>query len=165
MSVATAAPPPPSPAAAPTNAALLLSFHPHARPLALVLGSTRLASSRATLFLQAGQQVLVVDDKPLAAAADDVRLRVGKGELAFEQAPWRAVLDGRRDEVGLVCVVDSGTSAVAPAPSARAAAPVGRSDREAPFTDPFHSALLLAPPPDRTASRRLVHVVLAPAGG
>lgn len=97
-----------------SQAALLLSFHPHARPLAVVLGSTRLTTSRAHLFLQAGQQVLVVDDKPLASTPVDLQARVGRKEFEYSQGQWRDVLDQRQEEVGLVCVVDSGTSPLSP---------------------------------------------------
>lgn len=93
-----------------SQAALLLSFHPHARPLAVVLGSIRLATSRAHLFLLAGQQVLVVDDKPLASTPVDLQARVERKDFEYSQGQWRDVLDQRREEVGLVCVVDSGTS-------------------------------------------------------
>jgi hypothetical protein len=102
------------PSAASASAALLLSFHPHHRPLAIILGATRLASTRANLFLQAGQEVLVIDDRITLAAASavpaDLRARADRGELALEHHPegWRAVLDKRREEIGLVCIVDSG---------------------------------------------------------
>jgi hypothetical protein len=102
------------PSAASASAALLLSFHPHHRPLAIILGATRLASTRANLFLQAGQEVLVIDDRTTLAAVSavpaDLRARADRGELALEHHPegWRAVLDKRREEIGLVCVVDSG---------------------------------------------------------
>lgn len=93
-------------------AALLLSFHPHHRPLAVIIGATRLASTRASLFLQAGQEVLIIDDRSDAASSVpiDLRARADRAELALEHHPegWQVVLDKRRDEIGLVCVVDSG---------------------------------------------------------
>lgn len=102
----------PSSSSASAQAALLLSFHPHRRPLAVIIGATRLASTRASLFLQAGQEVLVLDDRtaPAAAVPDELRARADRNELKLEYNPqgWRATLDKRRDEVGLVCVVDSG---------------------------------------------------------
>ncbi|TYJ51884.1 uroporphyrinogen-III C-methyltransferase [Cryptococcus floricola] len=89
---------------------LPLTFHPHNLPT-LIIGSNKLAASRATTFLSAGALVHITSPLPLASCAKEVQVLVQGGKVEYErkelgtERDWRAYLEER--DVALACVTST----------------------------------------------------------
>lgn len=115
MSTATQSFPSPS-----GSASLLLSFTPRNRTI-LILGSQRLAASRAFLALDADARVVVASTSGggRESACDEIRSRVRNDEVEWvdleepsagqedELAFWERTLQGMGSELALMCVTDT----------------------------------------------------------
>lgn len=92
------------------GAALPLTFTPTDSTV-LIVGTNRLAATRAFAFLEAGAKVLLVSAQGIAHAHEEVQYRVAEGQVQHVQKTidggdaWKAVLD--ENEVSLVCVTDT----------------------------------------------------------
>ncbi|WVQ84840.1 uroporphyrinogen-III C-methyltransferase [Cryptococcus sp. DSM 104549] len=120
--------PPASPTATPSTttnglpAPLPLTFHPSSLPI-LIIGSNRLAATRASLFLASHARVTILSPSPLSSAHADVQALQASGAACFAQVylpdkeeRWAEVL--REYGVGMVVVTDTLVST----PERRAAA-------------------------------------------
>ncbi|WRT69875.1 uroporphyrinogen-III C-methyltransferase [Kwoniella shivajii] len=91
-------------------AALPLTFHPQGLSV-LIVGSNRLAATRASTFLEAGAKVLVTSRLPLSELAAEMRLLEEAGRVSYTQIngetsrAWSTLLTDRA--ISLVCVTDT----------------------------------------------------------
>jgi len=92
------------------GAALPISFHPRGLSV-LVVGSNRLASSRAAAFLEADGEVTIVSGSSLSATHGDIQERVRQSQIVYQQVSmesleeWAMYLS--ENDVALVCVTDT----------------------------------------------------------
>nr|XP_019043735.1 uroporphyrinogen-III C-methyltransferase [Kwoniella bestiolae CBS 10118]OCF22665.1 uroporphyrinogen-III C-methyltransferase [Kwoniella bestiolae CBS 10118] len=91
-------------------AALPLTFHPRDLSV-LVVGSNRLAATRATTFSEAGAKVTVVTQSSLSDAAPELKQLKDAGRIAHQQLEgddsrdWSSLLPSLN--ISLVCVTDT----------------------------------------------------------
>ncbi|ODN76401.1 uroporphyrinogen-III C-methyltransferase [Cryptococcus wingfieldii CBS 7118] len=99
---------------------LPLTFHPHNLPT-LIIGSNKLAASRATTFLSAGALVHITSPLPLVDCAKEVQVLVEGGKVEYErkelgtEREWREYLEEK--DVALACVTSTLISPSTPSPS------------------------------------------------
>ncbi|ODN79258.1 uroporphyrinogen-III C-methyltransferase [Cryptococcus amylolentus CBS 6039] len=99
---------------------LPLTFHPHNLPT-LIIGSNKLAASRATTFLSAGALIHITSPLPLADCAKEVQALVEGGKVAYErkelgtERAWREYLEEK--DVALACVTSTLISPSTPSAS------------------------------------------------
>ncbi|KAK8849820.1 uroporphyrinogen-III C-methyltransferase [Kwoniella newhampshirensis] len=93
-----------------SSAALPLTFHPRGLSV-LVVGSNRLAASRASTFFEAGANVIVTSQLPLSKVAQETQLLEEQGRITYTQLhtdgtqAWKKALADR--DIALVCVADT----------------------------------------------------------
>lgn len=93
------------------SASLLLSYTPRNK-LILVIGSNRLAATRAFAALDADATVLISSPQGLQAACEEIKYRVTSDQIGFIDLEsggqgWVEAL-ARLNDLALVCVTDSG---------------------------------------------------------
>jgi uroporphyrin-III C-methyltransferase len=92
------------------GAALPLTFTPSDMP-ALIVGSNRLAASRAFAMLEAGARVTIVSNNSLEEAHAEVKHRVENNEVRYDQrqvetyAGWKKYIEA--EGYSLICVTDT----------------------------------------------------------
>ncbi len=92
------------------GAALPITFTPRHLPV-LIIGSNRLAASRAFTLIEADADVLVASACPLSETHDEVRYRVKQGEVRYLELDlhglqsWATYLS--KNDIALVCVTDT----------------------------------------------------------
>ncbi|WWC66090.1 uroporphyrinogen-III C-methyltransferase [Kwoniella dejecticola CBS 10117] len=95
---------------APNPAALPLTFHPRGLSV-LVVGSNRLATTRATTFIEAGAKVTITSSNPAQDLVSELRHLVDSDRLTYKQIAARSTQDWSSLiadlEVSIVCVTDT----------------------------------------------------------
>nr|XP_031858315.1 uroporphyrinogen-III C-methyltransferase [Kwoniella shandongensis]KAA5525387.1 uroporphyrinogen-III C-methyltransferase [Kwoniella shandongensis] len=92
------------------GAALPLTFHPRGLSV-LVIGSNRLAASRASTFLEADAHVIVASQLSLGKVAEEIRLLEEQDKVHYTEIhadgtqAWKKALVDR--DIALVCVTDT----------------------------------------------------------
>jgi uroporphyrin-III C-methyltransferase len=76
------------------SSSLLLSFTPRTRNSSiLIIGSGRLAASRAFLALDADAGVVVAGEGGIDQASEEIRYRVEKGEVGWMDCPQKDIVE------------------------------------------------------------------------
>lgn len=92
------------------GAALPLTFTPRSLPV-VVVGSSRLAASRAFTFIEADADVVVVSSVPLEQAHEEIQFRVKKSQVRYLQLQLDDLLSWAKwlsaNDVALLCVTDT----------------------------------------------------------
>ena len=92
------------------GAALPITFTPRHLPV-LIVGSNRLAASRASTFIEADADVLVASSCPLSDTYDEIQYRVKHSEVRYLQLDLADLLGWAEylstNDIALVCVTDT----------------------------------------------------------
>ncbi|WVQ75715.1 uroporphyrinogen-III C-methyltransferase [Cryptococcus sp. DSM 104548] len=99
---------------------LPLTFHPHNLPT-LIIGSNKLAASRANTFLEAGAIVTITSPQELGDVAKEIQALVEGGKVVYEkkecatEKEWREYLESK--DIALACVTSTLISSTSPSSS------------------------------------------------